>query len=287
MAIVPLKEILARAFEERYGVAAFNIVNDLTLEAVLEAASRCGAPVIVQTSVKTVRAYGADVLFALWREMASRVDVPVTLHLDHCPDRRVISECLRRGWNSVLFDGSSLPLEENARQTREVVEEARTFGAHVEGEIETITGVEDGVGSDAVGATYPLDAALEFIRFTGVDVFAPAIGNAHGLYRATPTLDLQRVSDLVEKEQVPIALHGGTGMSKVQFRELVARGCAKVNISTALKRSFMQASHEYLVAAAEEDHWDPPSLFAHASAGVIEMARAHIETLGSVGKAAR
>src|SRR6202041_885382 len=146
--VVPLKEIVDRAFAERYGVAAINVVNDLTMEAVLAAAVEQRAPVIIQTSVKTVRSIALDLLFAMWREMTAGVEVPVTLHLDHCPDREVISACLRKGWNSVLFDASSLPVEENQRQTIEVVAEARSYGASVEGETEAITGVEDDIGSD-------------------------------------------------------------------------------------------------------------------------------------------
>ena len=148
--VVPLKEILDRAFAERYGVAAINVVNDLTMEAVLAAAVQHRSPVIIQTSVKTVRSVGLDLLFAMWREMTAGIEVPVSLHLDHCPDRAVISACLRKGWNSVLFDASALPVAENQRQTIEVVAEARSFGASVEGEIEAITGVEDGIGSDEV-----------------------------------------------------------------------------------------------------------------------------------------
>ena len=128
------------------------MVNDLTLEAVLAAAVEQRSPVIIQTSVKTVRSIGLDLLFAMWRELTAGIEVPVSLHLDHCPDRAFISACLRKGWNSVLFDASSLPVAENMRQTVEVVAEARSYGAHVEGEIEAITGVEDGIGSDEEAA---------------------------------------------------------------------------------------------------------------------------------------
>ena len=113
MPIVPTQEILARAFRDRYGVAAINIVNDLSLEAVLAAAQEMRAPLIVQTSVKTVRMYGAPVLFSMWQAMTRNITVPVALHLDHCPEREVISTCLAQGWNSVLFDASSLiPLQQ-------------------------------------------------------------------------------------------------------------------------------------------------------------------------------
>jgi len=283
MPIVPTQEILQRAFRDRYGVAAINIVNDLTLEAVLAAAEELRAPLIVQTSVKTVKMEGADVLFGMWQSLAGQVSVPVALHLDHCPDRAVISDCLARGWNSVLFDASKLSVEENRRQCIEVVAEARRYGAAVEGEIEGIQGVEDGVGSNAPSAIQSLDVALDFIRATGIDCFAPAIGNAHGMYRTAPELDSQRVSDIVSAEPIPIALHGGTGMRPEQFSDLIARGCAKVNISTALKIEFMKSGYDYMTAHPGE--YDPPALFRAQRAAVIEMAKRHITMFGSAGKA--
>ncbi len=285
MPVVPLKEMLDRAFTERYGIAAINVINDLTLEAVLAAAVDQHSPVIIQTSVKTVRATGMDLLFAMWRELTAGIEVPVSLHLDHCPDREFISKCLRKGWNSVLFDASALPVQENMRQTLEVVAEARSYGAHVEGEIEAITGVEDDIGSDEEARRQSLPVALEFIRTTGVDVFAPAIGNAHGVYRSEPRLDAQRVSDIVAAEPIPIALHGGTGMTDAQFTDLIARGCAKVNISTALKVTYMKASLAFLRGAQERDTWDPPSLFTAVRTAVRDMAADHMRRFGSVGKA--
>jgi ketose-bisphosphate aldolase len=283
MPIVPTQEILQRAFQGRYGVAAINVVNDLTLEAVLAAAEEVRAPLIVQTSVKTVRMEGAEVLYAMWLEMMRQITVPVALHLDHCPERDVISQCLAIGWNSVLFDASKLSVEENRRQCIEVVAEARRYGAAVEGEIEGIQGVEDGVGSDAAATIQSLDVALDFIRATGVDCFAPAIGNAHGMYKTTPTLDSQRVSDIVSAVPIPIALHGGTGMRPEQFADLIARGCAKVNISTALKIRFMQSGYDHMTA--HPGQYDPPALFRAQRAAVIEMAEDHIRLFGSDGKA--
>ncbi|WP_213816296.1 class II fructose-bisphosphate aldolase [Glaciihabitans sp. dw_435] len=285
MAVVSLREIVDRAFDARYGVPAINIVNDLTLEAVLTGAVEANSPVIVQTSVKTVKSIGADVLFAMWTAMTRDIDVPVTLHLDHCPERAVISECLAIGWNSVLFDASTLPVEENQRQTIEVVAEARRYGAHVEGEIEAIKGVEDGIGVDTETRRQSLETALGFIRSTGVDVFAPSIGNAHGVYSSTPDLDFQRVTDLVEASGTPIALHGGSGMTDAQFADLIARGCAKVNISTALKVEFMTSSLAFLKNAEATDKWDPPSLFADVRSHIIGLTTGLATTFGSAGKA--
>jgi tagatose 1,6-diphosphate aldolase GatY/KbaY len=285
MAVVSMKEMLDRAFKERYGVAAINIVNDLTLEAVLAAAVEAQAPVIIQTSVKTVKSIGLDLLFAMWTELTRGISVPVSLHLDHCPEREVISACLKRGWNSVLFDAHELPVAENKRQTIEVVAEARQYGAGVEGEIEGIKGVEDDVGSDEESNRQSLEVALDFIRSTHVDCFAPAIGNAHGVYKSEPKLDAERVSAIIEAEPVPIALHGGTGLTPQQFTDLIARGCAKVNISTALKMSYMQSNLAFLKETEAKNKWDPPSLFRHVRQSVLDMAKGYMLQFGSGGKA--
>jgi fructose-bisphosphate aldolase, class II len=283
MPIAPTKTMVERALVGGYAVPAFNVFNDLTMEAVLAAAAELRSPVIVQTSVKTVRSMGSALLMAMWRAMTSDVPVPVALHLDHCPDRQVISECLAAGWSSVLFDASTLSLEENRRQCIEVVREAGRYGAHVEGEIEAIQGVEDGVGSDEASRGVSLEAAVDFIEATGVDIFAPSIGNAHGLYHAPPKLDAQRVSDLKAATGVPMALHGGTGLSAAQFADLISRGCSKVNISTAVKVAFMESTRQYLVEHPDEA--DPPRLFRHARSAVVETAKDHIRMVGSEGRA--
>ncbi len=277
----PTQQIVARALDEGYGVPAINIVNDLTLEAVLAAAEQTRAPLIVQTSVKTVRAVGVDVLWAMWESMVAEISVPVALHLDHCSDRGVISACLAAGWDSVLFDAHELSVDENRRQCIEIVAEARRWGAAVEGEIEGIRRVEDDVGFD--DPIQSLEVAVGFIRDTGVDIFAPAIGNAHGLYMAKPTLDHQRVTDLVAATGIPMALHGGTGLSPDQFRDLITRGCAKVNVSTALKIAYMEASRDYLVAHPEAA--DPPALFRVVRERVMAMAIEHIRVFGAAGRA--
>jgi fructose-bisphosphate aldolase class II len=276
-------EIVGRALDAGYGVPAINVVNDLTLEAVLAAAEEARSPMIVQTSVKTVRSTGADVLWAMWESMTAGISVPVALHLDHCPDRAVISACLAAGWDSVLFDAHELSVEENKRQCVEVVAEARRYGAGVEGEIEGIRGVEDGLGSDEEGPVQTLEVAVDFIEATGVDIFAPAIGNAHGMYKARPTLDHQRISDLGEATGKPMALHGGSGLAAEQFSDLIARGCAKVNVSTALKIAYMEANRDYLTA--DPAAADPPKLFRYVRERVMAMATEHIRMFGAEGRA--
>ncbi len=283
MPVVPMREILDAAFVDRYGVAAINVVDDLTLEAVLAAATDLESPLIVQTSLKTVKSMGARQFMAIWRARTDEVPVPVTLHLDHCPDREWISICLREGWNSVLFDGSELDVAENTRQTMEVVAEADGYGAQVEGEIESVVGVEDGIGTEAGGEIHPVEVSGEFIAATGIYSFAPAIGTAHGLYKSEPKLTPERVTEIVERHPIPQVLHGGTGLSEAQFTDLISRGCAKVNISTALKIAFVEAHREYL--EANPGKHDPPSLLAHVRGAVKEMAERHIRIFGSAGRA--
>jgi fructose-bisphosphate aldolase class II len=283
MPVTSTKELVTTAMADGYAVPAINVVNDLSLEAVLAAAEELRSPMIVQTSVKTVRSIGLEVLKGMWDTMTVGLGVPVALHLDHCPDREVISACLAAGWNSVLFDAHELSVEENERQCLEVVAEARAVGADVEGEIEGIRGVEDGIGSDEEGAIQTLDVAVGFIERTGVDIFAPAIGNAHGMYGARPELDHGRITDLVAATGKPMALHGGTGLSPEQFSDLIARGCAKVNVSTGLKIAYMEANRAYLTENPTAA--DPPKLFAHVREAVMEMTRMHIRLFGSEGRA--
>jgi ketose-bisphosphate aldolase len=283
MTIVSLRAIMDPAFDERYGVAAINIVDDLSLDAVLEAAVELDSPVIIQTSLKTVKAIGAVVLEKMFRARADEVAVPVAMHLDHCPDREWISICLAAGWSSVLFDGSHLDVAENTVQTAEVVAEARGYGADVEGEIETVLGDEDGIGSDVAAEVHPVEVSAQFISSTGVYCFAPAIGTAHGLYKGAPDLKPERVTELVELHPIPMVLHGGTGLSEAQFTDLIARGCAKVNISTALKIAFVDSHREYLEANPSKH--DPPSMLGHVRSAVKQVALHHIGMFGSAGRA--
>ena len=283
MPVVPIREILDPAFAERYGVAAINVVDDLTLDAVLAAATELESPLIVQTSLKTVKSIGAKPLYSMWRARADAVAIPVSLHLDHCPDREWITTCLHTGWNSVLFDASALDVAENTRQTIEVVAEADRYGAHVEGEIESVHGVEDDIGSDEEGQIHPVEVSARFIRETGIYSFAPAIGTAHGLYKHAPELKPERVTEIVALHPIPMVLHGGTGLTKEQFSDLISRGCAKVNISTALKIAFVDAHREYL--DANPGKHDPPSMLSHVREAVKKVAEYHIGMFGSAGRA--
>jgi len=284
MPVVPMQEILKDAFERRYAVGAFNIVNDLTIRAVLAGAAEIGSPVIIQVSVKTVKQLGARLIRLMFEDMANHVPIPATLHLDHCPDRKVIEECIAAGWNSVLFDASKLSYEENMAQTKEVVRLAHQNGVAVEGELEAIEGVEDGVGSEYGGAVVALDKALAFIRETGIDSFAPAIGTAHGVYKGEPKINFERVSEIIAAEPIPLVVHGGTGLGDEVFHELIRRGSAKVNISTQLKITLADSLRQYLNERPSE--YDPLKLLEAAKKAVQSMTVGFLRLFGSEGKAA-
>ena len=193
--------------------------------------------------------------------------MPVALHLDHCPDRDVITDCLEAGWNSVLFDASRLPVEENQRQTVEVVAEAAPVRRAGRGRDRVD---HRGRGRHRLRRRRPpgstLDVVVGFIEATGVDVFAPAIGNAHGVYSPTPDAGRPAGHRHRRADRIPMALHGGTGLTDDQFTDLIARGCAKVNISTALKVAYMKSNLAFLRDAEQQDKWDPPSLFTAVQA---------------------
>jgi ketose-bisphosphate aldolase len=284
MPVVSMQEILKTAFRERYGVGAFNIVSEATMAAVLDAAAEVHSPVIIQVSVKTVKVLGAQLLQLMFAELASRCPAPATLHLDHCPDIAVLKSCLEAGWNSVLFDASNLNYKENLRQTKEVVAMARSYGAAVEGELEAVRGVEDGMGSEEESELVPLDKCVEFLEQTQIDSFAPAIGTAHGLYKTAPKIDFDRVEAIVKAHPTPIVLHGGTGLSNETFKRLIAAGCAKVNISTMLKMVYCDSYREYLDAKPQEH--DPLKVMAHVHNKIVTMAKGFMEIFGSTGKAA-
>jgi len=281
MTVTSLSSILDDATAGGYGVLALNVFDDLTLRAAVQVAEDLRSPLIIQTSVKTVKAIGASQLSAMFNRVAEPAGVPVTLHLDHCPHREVITECIENGWNSLLFDASHLPFEQARAQTIEVVAEAHAAGVQVEGEIEGIQGVEDGIGSDDAPLVYDDDKVLDFIEVTGVDCFAPAIGNAHGQYKSVPKLDVERVQRLYDKTRVPMALHGGSGLTPAQFRDLISAGCAKVNISTALKQAFIGGYRGYFEENPKAK--EPLAVIGHVHGRVADCVRSHIELFGSAG----
>jgi ketose-bisphosphate aldolase len=250
------------------------------------AAEEAQSPVIIQTSVKTVKSIGAPLLSSIFSFAADAVSVPVSLHLDHCPDRSFITLAIENGWSSVLFDASDRELEQAWQETKEVVAEAHAKGVGVECEIENIVGVEDGVGSDEPGHAYSSEQLVEVVSTTGADLLAPQLGTAHGLYKASPVLLFDRVTELGKLSPVPVVLHGGTGLTDDDFRRFIANGVAKVNLSTTLKLTYMRAAQAHIAQAETKGKWEPVKMFDDITAAVKATVREHMDQLGSTGKAA-
>lgn len=283
--IASTAQLARHARANGYAVAAFNILDDLSMRAVVAGAVELSSPVIVQVSVKTVRSIGVDLLTTTFNAAAANAPVPVALHLDHCPDRQVIADVIRAGWSSVLFDASDRDLAQAELETAEVVALAHAAGVDVESEIENIIGVEDGVGSDVSVHSYSVQTLAEVAERTGVDLLAPQLGTAHGEYKRAPVLVPDRVRELAKLTERPVVLHGGTGLTEQDFRSFIEAGAAKINISTALKLVYMQSAHDHLQRCAATGRWDPPSMFADIARAVTAEVLQHLTMFGSAGQA--
>ena len=242
---------LQTARSKGYAIGAFNIFNYLSAKAAVEAAEECGVPVILQTSVGTVKYFGTKHLYSMLEYLRDHAEVPVYLHLDHCTSAQFAKECVDAGWDSVMIDASKYSYEDNIRMTREVSDYAHLHHIYAEGELGTIEGVEEEVcAGESKLASY--EECLDFVKNTGIDLFAPAIGTAHGTYHGQPDIKFQLVEQLGEKLTQPIVCHGGTGLSKDTFEKLITLGIAKVNVSTALKHAYIDGMKKYAVEHPEE-----------------------------------
>lgn len=284
MPLVNPLAMLQAAKAGRYCVGAFNLVDYLTMEAIVEAAGQQKAPVILQTSSASVKRFGVAALVQMARLVGDRSPVPVALHLDHGTDRAVLSQAIRGGYTAVMIDGSKYPLAENIARTRDVVEEAHAHGVAVEGEVGVVAGVEDDIviRQDAAIYTTP-EEALEFQCRTGVDFLAAAIGTAHGFYKVEPRLDIDTLRKIAQKTACPMVVHGGTGLPFDVVRELVRAGAAKMNVSTQIKQTYIDGLYNYIHAHRAE--YNPIKVLDSARAELVKMVAEYMTVLGSAGKA--
>ncbi len=257
MSLISMKPMLAAARRDSYAVGAFNIVDYNSTRAVVRAAEELCAPVIVQTSVKTVRFWGATAIASWLRELATNSPVPVALHLDHCATLDMVEQCIAAGWTSVMIDASAKPFEENLALTKQVLERAEPAGVGVEAELGEIGGVEDekDVAEEDAHLVDP-ERAMVFCQLP-LAVLAPAIGTAHGLYKRAPRISFDRLQELFNRTSMPFALHGGTGLSDEVFQRCIRLGCAKINISTQLKHLFIDGFVDYHLARKEYEPLKP------------------------------
>jgi tagatose 1,6-diphosphate aldolase GatY/KbaY len=283
MALIHTGKTLQEARRAGYCVGAFNIIDYLSLEAVIHAATACRSPVIIQTSPGTVKRYGAAVLVDLVQTLAVRTDIPIGLHLDHGVDRAQIRECIRAGYTSVMIDASMYPFAENVARTLEVVDEAHQEGVAVEGEIGVLAGIEDDftVVSEQARYTTP-DEAIAFQAATGVDFLAVAIGTAHGFYKTRPRLDIDTLQTITSLVDFPLVIHGGTGLDDETIRKLVISGGSKMNISTQLKKTYIDSMYEYI--QANRDEYNPLRVVDQTHRCLVEMVSRYLRLFGSTGK---
>ncbi|MBR7741820.1 class II fructose-bisphosphate aldolase [Phycicoccus sp. BSK3Z-2] len=278
-------QLTRAARDQGYAVPAVNVFDEVSMRAVVEAAQVAAAPLIVQVSVKTLRSLGTPLVGATFEAVTKDATVPIALHLDHCPDRAVISMVIAAGWSSVLFDASDRDMDDALRETTEVVSQAHAVGVDVESEIENILGVEDGVGSAEARHAYTVEELAKAAEATGADLLAPQLGTSHGAFKTPPKLLPGRVRDLAALVDRPIVLHGGTGLIAEDFQSFIQAGVSKINISTAVKHAYMQSAAQHLDTASRRDKWDPPSLFQDITVAIRVEITDLIEQFGAAGRA--
>jgi len=290
MSLVNARDMLLKATEEKYAVGAFNITNLIQMEAVVETAVNKKAPLIIQTSVAPSKFLRPDVLASIYRTLAESAPIPICLHLDHCTNVDYCKTCTDVGYTNIMIDASKQTFEENIRQTKEVRDYCHSKGdISVEGELGTVSGVEDQVkvAEDEAALCDP-EQALQFVEETGVDIFAPAIGTAHGVYKTkNPKLDFDRMEKIYrlingQEVRIPLVVHGGTGLQPDVVRKLVSLGGSKFNVSTDLKHVLIDTAYGYV--SEHRDEYNPGKIDIAVKDAIIAKIEYWIGLLGSEGK---
>ncbi len=290
MSITNARELLLKATKEKYAVGAFNVTSINQMEAVIEAHVECKAPLIIQTSVSPSKFIGKEVFVAVYRTLAEKAPIPICLHLDHCEDIAYCKDCALSGYTNIMIDASKLPLEENLRHTKEVVDFCHSIGnISVEGELGIVGGVEDqiAVAEDKTRLCNP-EQALEFVEYTGVDLLAPAIGTASGFYKTkNPKVDFRRfkrISEVVNGKMLraPLVIHGGTGLPREYVEKLIAYGASKINVATELKHTLIDTTYNYI--QANQCEYDPGKVDLAVKEAIKQVVFRWIDIFGSAGK---
>jgi tagatose 1,6-diphosphate aldolase GatY/KbaY len=283
--------MLREASAAGYAVGAFNVTSFVQMQAAVEAAVERRSPLIIQTSVTPSRFLGRSAVVALYRALAAEASVPICLHLDHCTEVDYCKACADAGYTNIMIDASRQNLEENIRQSKEVCAHAHALrDVSVEAELGTVGGVEDQVAVvENEAALCDPRSAVEFVTRTGVDLFAPAIGTAHGVYStADPKVDIDRLRRIrhaldTAGLEVPLVIHGGTGLPERTVRRLIELGGAKVNVSTELKHVLIDATRAHIWGHPQE--YDPGRIDAAVKEATKKTVSAWIDTLGCAGRA--
>jgi tagatose 1,6-diphosphate aldolase GatY/KbaY len=284
MPLVSSTPMLTAAREGKYCIAAFNVHTLEMMQAVVEAAEEMQSPIILQSTMGTVKHLGADYIAAAATVAANRSSIPVALHLDHCTDYDLSLQCIRAGYTSIMIDASMYSFQENVARTLKVVEIAKAIGINVEAELGKVGGVEDDIvvaEHDALMAD-PEECKL-FVELTGVPTLAPAVGTAHGIYKGDPNIDFNRIENIAKRVSIPLVLHGGSGIPDDQVRRAVSLGMSKMNVATELRIIFSDAIKQVFHDNPEEN--DPRKYMIPAKTALREAAKQKMILCGSADKA--
>lgn len=307
MGLVPGKELLEAANREGYAIGAFNINNLEILQGVVSGCVETRSPVIIAVSEGAIQYAGFDYIVAMVRTATELSPIPMALHLDHGRDQAIISRCIRGGFTSVMIDASHLPLEENIKETKNVVTMAHAEGVSVEAELGRLRGVEDLISVQEREATFTDPGEAErFVEETGVDSLAPAIGTSHGAFKfkGEARLDLERLKAIKERVDIPLVLHGAStvpqqilqlmmqyggelqeakGVPPEQLKEAIALGINKINTDTDLRLALTGAVRRVL--AEDRGVFDPRKILGPARDMIAQVVKEKTRLFGSAGKA--
>lgn len=273
MALVTMKQLVDEAWEKGTCIPAFNVGSLEMVRGALRAAEELDTPVIIQIAERLLKYSPLELIGPGMVQAAKESGLPVAVSLDHSSTYDVIRKALDLGFTSVMYDGSTLPFEENIAGTRKIVELANEYGAVVEGELGLVGGSEDGLSDHGILCTNP-DKAHEFCERTGIACLAVAIGNAHGDYPTAPVLAFDILEQINQKAGVPLVLHGGSGISDDDFRKAISLGIAKINIGTASFNNVVKFATEYLAAEGKHTYFE---LNTAMTQGMYENALRHIK----------
>ncbi len=273
MALVTMKKLLEQASKERRGVGAFSVGNMEMVKGAVQAAEEMNTPIILQIAEVRLPHSPFALMGPMMVQAAKEAKVDVAVHLDHGLTVERVKKALELGFTSVMFDSSNYSFEENIERTKEVAELAKGYGATVEAELGLVGGSEDGSEDHGIRCTDPEDAKV-FCKRTGIDALAVAIGNAHGNYPVAPTLAFDVLEEIEKRTEVPLVLHGGSGITDDDFRRAISLGIVKVNIATASFNQLTKRAEEYFQTEGAHNYFKLNEAMVQ---GTYENVRHHIE----------
>ena len=284
MSLVTTKEIMLDAQKNGYAVGAFNVENMEFVMAVIRAAEECNSPVILQTTPGTVKFAGLDMYYSIVKAAAENASVPVAMHLDHGDGFDRCMKALRCGYTSVMIDGSHESFEDNIALTKSVADAANCMGIPVEAELGKVGGKEDD-GPAVEGESPYTDPAeaKEFVERTGCTSLAIGVGTAHGVYTEEPHIEQSVVKAIAAAVDVPLVLHGTSGVPDEQVAEAVKNGICKVNYATELRQAYTAGVKEFM--EANPSVFDPKKYAAAGIDKIVEIVKIRMNNLGSVNRA--